>query len=232
MASSYLPRTEAGQMQWLNNFATKLPNYKERLGLTDDVLKECVHDAENYAYMIGGMEKFRKFTLQITAQKKLLSNGSKGPNTTGAMTPAPPSPVLPHPLVPNIFGRIGKLVQSIKSSKSYDIPMGKDLGIIVEETTKSFTELKPVLTYNMKAGRPNIKWKKKGMQGINFYVDRGDGKGYQFVATDINPDFLDTHPLPPAGQAAIWKYKAIYIDRDEEVGQMSDELSVSVSGKL
>jgi hypothetical protein len=231
MANSYLPGTDTGKMQWLNNFVAKLPNYKERLGITDETLKEYLQDAENYAYMIGGMEKFRKFTVQITAQKNLLSNGTKNPNATGGMPPAPPTPTLPHPLVANIFGRVGKLVQSIKSSKNYDVPMGKDLGIIGEETAKSLTELKPVLTYNLKAGRPNIKWKKKGMQGINIYADRGDGKGYQFVATDINPDYLDTHPLPPAGQAALWKYKAIYIDRDEEIGQMSDELSVSVSGK-
>jgi hypothetical protein len=63
-------------------------------------------------------------------------------------------------------------------------------------------------------------------------VDRGDGKGYIFLATDTHPDYLDTYPLPPAGQPAIWKYKAIYINHDEEQGQMSDELLVTVSGKL
>jgi hypothetical protein len=232
MANNYLPRTDAGKMQWLNNFVAKLPNYKEPLGLTEETLKECFQDAENFAYMIGGIEKFRKFTAQITAQKNLLSNGSKNPNAPTALPDAPPAPVLPHPLVANVFGRVGKLVQAIKSSKKYDVPMGKDLGIIGEETAKSFAVMKPALAYAMKAGQPNIKWKKQGMQGINIYADRGDGKGYQFVATDINPDYLDMYPLPPAGQAALWKYKAIYIDRDAEIGQMSDELSVSVSGKL
>lgn len=231
MANSYFPRTDAGKMQWLNNFVAKLPNYKERLGLTDETLKEFSQDAENFAYMIGGIEKFRKFTAQITAQKNLLSNGSKNPNVIGAMPPAPPAPVLPHPLEANIFGRIGKLVQSIKGSKNYDVPMGKDLGIIGAETAKSLTEVKPVLAYQMKAGQPNIKWKKNGMQGIHLYVDRGEGKGYQFLATDTHPDYLDNYPLPAAGQAALWKYKAMYINHDEETGQMSDELSVGVSGK-
>lgn len=84
----------------------------------------------------------------------------------------------------------------------------------------------------MKAGQPNVKWKKNGMQGIHLYADRGDGKGYSFFVTDTHPDYLDSYPLPAAGQAALWKYKAIHIDNDEETGQISDELSVSVSGKL
>lgn len=233
MANNYLPSTDTGKMQWLNNFVAKLPNYKETLGLTDETLKECKADADNFAYIIGGIETIRKYTQQVTAYKNLLRSGSSsGIITMAPVPPTPPTPLLPGPARVDIFGRASKLVQTIKNSKGYNEAIGKDLGIIGEETAKSLAEMKPILAYEMLAGHPNIKWKKQGMDGIHIYVDRGDGKGYQFLATDTHPDYLDTYPLPAAGQAALWKYKAIYIDNDEETGQMSDELSVSVSGKL
>jgi hypothetical protein len=232
MTAFYLPTSDAGKMQWFNNFANKLPNYRETLQLPDDVLGDVQKGAENFGFMIGNIEGSREYTKQITAYKNIMRNGSKNNAPLGAMPPAPPTLKLPQPPVADIFGQAQKLVQVIKNHKAYNEAIGKDLGIIGEASAKAPHEMKPQLQVEMQAGRPNIKWKKAGMQGIHIYVDRGDGKGYSFLATDTQPDYLDTYPLPTSGQSAIWKYKAIYIDHDEEQGQMSDELSVTVSGKL
>lgn len=232
MTIYYLPTSDPGKMQWLNNFSAKLPNYRAALSLQEEDLTQVKQWSENFGYMIGNIEGFRKYTKQITAYKNILRNGSKNSDPLGAMPPAPPTPQLPQEAVPDIFGRVQKLVQVIKNSKGYNDAIGKDLGIIGEATDKALHEMKVSLQVQMQAGQPNIKWKKAGMQGIHIYVDRGDGKGYQFLATDTQPDYLDTYPLPAAGQSAIWKYKAIYINHDEELGQMSDELLVTVSGKL
>ncbi len=232
MANSYLPGTDTGRMQWLNNFAAKLPNYKDVLALTDATIKLYQDDAENFTYLVSGIENFRKYTKQATAYKNLLRSGSRKKDSLGTPPQAPETPVLPKPAVPDIFGRVTKTVQVIKNSDGYNEAIGKDLGIAVEDSAKNKTDLKPVLRYDIIAGQPNIMWKKQGMQGIHIYADRGDGKGYSFLATDTKPNYLDNHPLPPAGQAALWKYKAIYINKDEETGQMSDEMVVSVSGKL
>ncbi len=40
----------------------------------------------------------------------------------------------------------------------------------------------------------------------------------------------DTH-LPAAGQTALYKYKAIYVENDVEVGAMSAEISIAVAGR-
>ena len=39
---------------------------------------------------------------------------------------------------------------------------------------------------------------------------------------DTTPNYADTAPLPPAGQGALWKYKAIYRQGDQRVRQWSD----------
>jgi len=44
------------------------------------------------------------------------------------------------------------------------------------------------------------------------------------------PDYLDTAGLPPAGQSAAWKYRAIYLLDDQPVGQWSDPVSIAVMG--
>ena len=36
--------------------------------------------------------------------------------------------------------------------------------------------------------------------------------------------------MPPAGQSALWKYKAIYRQDDDRVGQWSDVVSIPVTG--
>lgn len=59
------------------------------------------------------------------------------------------------------------------------------------------------------------------MDALEIHVDRGPG--FAFLT-------LDTAPLPAPGASAVWKYKALYRLRDEQVGQWSDIASVSVMG--
>jgi len=54
---------------------------------------------------------------------------------------------------------------------------------------------------------------------LKIRVDRGDGAGFVFLAIDLRPDYDDTAPLPAPGQAAVWKYRAIYRLNDAQVGQ-------------
>jgi hypothetical protein len=62
----------------------------------------------------------------------------------------------------------------------------------------------------------DIGWTKQGMDSIEIWVDRGTG--FVFLAVDTVPGYTDTAPLPAAGQSALWKYKAIYHQGDDRVG--------------
>jgi len=37
-------------------------------------------------------------------------------------------------------------------------------------------------------------------------------------------------PMAAAGQSALWKYKAIYLQADQRAGQWSDVVSIPVAG--
>jgi hypothetical protein len=43
------------------------------------------------------------------------------------------------------------------------------------------------------------------------------------------PDYTDKAPLPPAGQSAMWQCKMTYLYKHAQVGQWSNELTVTVS---
>jgi hypothetical protein len=54
--------------------------------------------------------------------------------------------------------------------------------------------------------------------------------GYALLKTANRSPIKNTH-LPAAGQTALYKYKAIYVENDVEVGAMSAELSIAVVGR-
>src|ERR1035437_7582848 len=70
----------------------------------------------------------------------------------------------------------------------------------------------------------------QGRAALELGVDRGDGKGFVFLAMDTIVPYVDTAALPAAGQSALWKYKGIYLQADERVGQWSDIVSLAVNG--
>lgn len=53
---------------------------------------------------------------------------------------------------------------------------------------------------------------------------------FTFLATDTQPDYLDNTPLPPFGQTVVWAYTMTYLINDEEVGEWSDIVFVTVTG--
>jgi len=63
---------------------------------------------------------------------------------------------------------------------------------------------------------------------LEIHVDRGDGKGFAFLAIDTVPGYIDTAPIPAT--PAVWKYKAIYRKNDERIGQWSAVVSVGLGG--
>ena len=73
-------------------------------------------------------------------------------------------------------------------------------------------------------------WRKRGMDGLDLWADRGDGKGMVFLAIDTVPAYTNTAALPVPGTGAVWKYKGIYRKADMQVGQWSNVASITVAG--
>lgn len=232
MSNPYLPADDFGKLGFMHNYASKLPTYAALFGISASALQQVIDDATNFDLGLKAVSAFQSFSKTVVSFKNFLRDGTT--NATEIVNPPeePAMPAFTATVMGNIFGRWAKQIQTIKAHPNFTETIGKDLGIIgTDRPPVDPTTIKPVLGHTILAGKPNISWKKQGHQGVHIYIDRSDGKGYGAMPfTDTKPDFLDEYPLPASGQTAIWKYKAIYIEDDVEIGNMSNELVVNVAG--
>ena len=224
--SYYLPANDDGKDPWLANFAAKLANYQPVLGLTLADVLSVSNDAAYYHWMLTSQMQVAAYAQQWTAYKNAGRNGTG--LTLGAAPIAPSLGVPPPAVAANIFGRVILLVARIKVAPGYTDAIGQALEIIGADHTVDVNSLKPVLRVEQQAGGVAVLWAKQGMDGVELLVDRGTG--FVFLAIDTIPDYTDTAALPAAGQSALWKYKGIYRQGDDRVGQWSDVVSVAVAG--
>lgn len=229
--SHFLPKDEAGQQNWMNNFSAKLPNYATTLGITAATVTQTTNDAKNLSSLLQTVENFKQYGIGLTAYKNILKYGNPEGQAIGTLAAAPAAPVFTA-LQGDVLGRVSKLVAIIKTSANYTEAIGQDLGIIASSGNVSRAAenlLKPLLKVELIGGSPNIIWKKGQTDGIKIMADHGTGN-FTFLAMDTRPDFLDKTPLPPMGQAQLWRYMARYFKNDEEIGDWSDLVQVTVTG--
>jgi hypothetical protein len=224
--SYYLPSDDAGRLAWLNNFAAKLSSYSAALGLSAGDVTSVTNDAAFFAYALNAQQQVAAYAQQWTTYKNSARDGSAP--ALGLAPVAPNLGVAPTAVAPGIINRVKAIVARIKVAPGYTDAIGQALGVIGADQTVDVTTLKPVITATLDAGQVDIGWTKQGMDGIEIQVDRGTG--FAFLAIDTIPNYTDTQPMPAAGQSALWKYKAIYIQADQRVGQWSDVVSIPVAG--
>jgi hypothetical protein len=224
--SYYLPSDDAGRLSWLNNFSAKLPSYSTALGLTAGDVTSVTNDAAFFAYALNCQQQVAAYAQQWTTYKNAARDGSDP--ALGLAPVAPNLGIAPTVVAPGIISRVKAIVARIKVAPGYTDAIGQALQIIGTDQTVDVNSMKPVLTVELDAGQVVVGWTKQGMDGIEIQVDRG--AGFVFLAIDTIPDYTDTAAMPAAGQSALWKYKAIYLQADQRVGQWSDVVSIPVAG--
>lgn len=222
----YLPSDDAGRLVWLNNFATKLSAYASTLGLTPVDLASVTNDTAFLTYCLNAQIQVAAYAQQWTTYKNAARDGTAA--SLGLAPVAPNFGAAPAAVAPGIIARLKALVARIKTAPGYTPAIGQALQIVGADHTVDVNTLKPALTAALDAGKVIVGWTKQGMDGIELQVDRGSG--FVFLAVDTVVPYTDTQLLPAAGQSALWKYKAIYIQADQRVGQWSDVVSLPVAG--
>jgi len=239
----YLPTTESDRVTWLNNFALKLNSYAALFGIPASDMSFIANAAVFYAYIIGRIDAAKGEVTSLVAFKNKLSFTND--NVPLGPVPQPELPAEPTAVPAGIFNQVARIVADIKNHSLYSPEIGSDLRIIGEETTTQDPALlKPVLKVKIgTGGHPNLNWLKKGADFTNVYVDRGTG--FAFLRSVKGNKLTDSHPLPSAAaevppatatdsgtrttaNAAVWRYRIVYVKNDAETGEYSDPVSVAV----
>ena len=219
----YMPKDDAGKAALLDHLAKHLPAHAAALGLTEADINEVKADAEAFRYTLSALNTVQSNGKLWTAFKNLQRDGGTGstayPNVSNLPAPVPAVPL-------GIVPRLSNLVARIKAARNYTEAIGQDLNIVGTTQVIDPASWKPVIDISVTAGRPTLQWSKGTADSIEVWADRGDDKGFNFYTITTEPNFTDTTTSPAT--AALWKYKAIYRMRDEQVGNWSDVISVAV----
>lgn len=224
----YLPRGDENKAIWLQNLSMKLPIYATKYDVNPDEVSYMQTGATAFS---GALQYKTQLEANLKAYIEFKDTMRDGPiSTTPIEPPMPPMPTFGGPILPGIFARVAALVARIKTHPNYSVADGKDLGIEGSEVSVDVNDLKPVFTIRLvNGGHPEIVWKKKGMDGIEIQKEDENGN-WVHLAVDSSPNFIDLTPLPPKGISVVWRYRIIYLRKDQRVGQWSDVVSITVTG--
>ena len=241
---TYMPFAVAPFLVWYENFVAKFLLHAATLGLSSETAGHAL-DLAHTRFVINNNESQGQRMRDCTAMKNLLLDGDiglvalayPGPAALIGLVPsipgAPPGTpgTAPTPVPAGVVARITATVGRIFNAVNYNVGMGMDLGIIPPVTSATnLSSLKPIIEVSQQATKVQVEWDKpRGTDGLRIEADYGTGT-FVRAADDTRPDFLDDHALPPAGQAALWKYRAIYLKDNHPVGSYSDTVSLSVMG--
>ena len=226
------PKSEAVLPGWLTTLSAGLGKYGARLGLTAQEIADAQANCAFAAAVLGVQLNIGAYAQGFTRFKNAALWA------TEPVTAWPAGFTMPVDLPPvshaGAVALLTALVARIKKHPAYTTQIGEEMGIEGADQSLSpedIAAMKPLIRVVLgSGGQPLLKWTKGDATGLEIWVDRGDGKGFIFLAQDTIPDYLDTFQLPAPGVSAVWKYKAIYIMGDARVGQWSDEVKFTVTG--
>lgn len=230
---NFIPNKDVDKSLWLNNLANKLPNYATKYEISTDDTTDMQKSALYFAYLLNLRQQNEDYGLKLTAYKDELRDGNA---SNGNSSILPTSPVIDNPpsvVMPGIFVRAAAIAQRIKKHRLYAESDGKDLGLVADKQKRDLNGIKPRFILRLtKGGQVEIVWYKQNMDGIEIYADYNNNGQFSFVDFKQRPNSIDKHPLPEAGQSAIWRYRLIYRYQDEQVGVFSDIVSIAVLGNV
>ncbi|MEI6488233.1 MAG: hypothetical protein WCP52_04690 [Bacteroidota bacterium] len=231
MIKYYLPSKEAERVPWLENFSAKIGTYSATFGISASEVSTIKAMYLFYAYIIGLITSSRKFTKALTSYKNTLSKAPNG--TTLGPIPTFDAGTVPALTQAGIFNYIAGIVARIKSNNAnYTEAIGKELGIIGEETTFVPDDYKANGTCKSMPGFVVIEFNKTHVDGMDIYSNAvgGDPKVFEKIGTANHSPFHDTRPLAAAGVPEKRNYQTRAFIHDAEIGFFSDTFSVTFAG--
>jgi hypothetical protein len=229
--SDFMPTDDNGKASLFVLFRDNVGQYLATLGIaaTDPDIVQQAADATRFRAIVDFCGNMQNAAQGWTAEKNYERDGGDSA-PAGQIVPVLPAD-FPVAVPAGIVRRFRELVKRLKAIKNYTPTIGQALGIEgTVQTGPDLTILQAVLTLTIVGNAVLIGW---GWQGFSAFldmleiqVDRNDGKGWVFLTYDTTPNYTDTALLPAT--PTKWKYRAIYRVGDAQVGQWSNEVSVTV----
>lgn len=222
--ADFIPRDDEGKAALFERFRDTIPTYATTLGLSAGDVSAQAEDATWFRYALNYTLIIRDRAQQWTDYKNTLLNGT-GPADYPPYTTAPSTE--PPAVTLGVLTRFRELARRIKAAPAYTEGIGEALGIVGPDSAgPDLSTITPQISLRTIGGQVEVIWNKQGMEAVE--IQKDEGSGWHFLATDTRPNFIDTTAFP--SPAAMWKYRAIYTQDSQRVGQWSNVAEITVGG--
>jgi len=210
----------------LANFSSKLPGYKDIFSISDAELAEAEADSVYFTWAVTSAKKITDYKKSWIGFKNILRLDTGNPELNPVPETSTITPI-PDEVLPGIQSRFLIQAKRIKAHKNYTEAIGQNLGIEASFSNRLPLEsVQPILKAVLNGGRVNLQWKKSTYDAI--VIEKDTGSGFVFFDKDLRPNFVDPTPLPAGNESAVWRYRAMYMFKDEKVGNWSDVVTITV----
>ena len=118
--------------------------------------------------------------------------------------------------------------RQIKARTDYTEGLGAQLGIVGPEHLNDLTTSHPDLTgIDQTAGRVILYFTKVNSDGVNIYSQRENDTDWVLLIRATTSPYSDNRPLLNIGKPELRRYTAVYMLKDQEIGQYSDDLVIN-----
>jgi hypothetical protein len=197
--SNYIPPSDLDFLAWTDHFINNLtPNY----GVLDTDLTLLKNAAADFHAKIAHANDAAALAKQATAEK----NNSRH-NTE------------------NLYRAE---VKRIKARADYTEGLGANLGIEGPENTYDLNTSKPDLSgIDQTGGNVILSFTKYKSEGINLYCQRENDADWVLLGRATVSPFQDNRPLLQIGKPELRPYTAVFMLKDKEIGQYSDDIVIN-----
>lgn len=228
----YLPDLDSKRVVWLNNFAAQLPKHAAALNINAETLLYVQEAAIYFEKLNSTIHKLKANLSAIIKHRDIHSRGTRKTAVSDVL-PAINVAALSSNFSKPIFTNIKQIVKVLRNHPNYTHSIGVSLQIIGPEIdTSHYNEVVPEFRVNVTAEYVVIQWKKRRFTGIDVYVDKGRGNGYEYVGFEAQPPFEYAIKLLPDVISELWIFKLIYRLGNKQVGRFSQPVSIIVTPPL
>ena len=228
---TFMEEAEGKLCQQLNTFCAAIDDQVDPLGLVQKKVDAIKLGSKMMKAAYDLSRNSQIYSHSMVSYKNLVFYGP-GNKMLGDVptlnTISYPMPILTNC---NVRAQFADLIHDCKSSPNFTAGIGVGLGIVKPPSANAATDFSPNLNVKLAmGGHPLLHAKKAAYQGYELYKDCGDGNGFVHFKTVLYADYMDDSLLPAIGFSQVWRYKAIYILKGEEVGILSKIVTITVSG--
>jgi len=205
MSATYLPSANSDLLNWLNNYKTKIQIHGITFG----------YDAAKIAQLVAWCDDVITAIQQVEVKKNELKSAidaRKASNQTD-------------------LAALKADIARQKVNENFTSAIGQELGIVGHgAATFDAVNYKPVITVSITGGHVEIRFKKRGVDGLNLYHRKKGTANWDFLARTTKSPFIDVIVLAVPNQPEHWEYRAYGVKDDEEIGLPSDIVEAVFGG--